>query len=260
MMLAELRGKVGDRVRGSEDVLTSYAFGVCEALDPEELLVPWSARAARLDGQRLSLAATKAAYEFWPALDLAGQGVEPDVLVTLWDGAGVATLVLFEAKFRSGPSGWPTGPDVDDVTGQLGRQWLALNALAPHEAPGAPHAVSRRVIVYLTADARRPDFVLEGMAREVAKAGHASDEFRSALYWLSWRELSLRLRHARAKPARTTAVLAARLDAVLAERALSCFGGSQEPEAGPVPWRYERRPYAFQSPTAEPAPWNYRSR
>jgi hypothetical protein len=260
MMLAELRGKVSSRVRGSEDVLTSYAFGVCEALDPGELLVPWSASAARLDGQRLGLAATRAAYEFWPALDLVGADVEPDVLVTLWDGAGVATLVLFEAKFRSGPSGWPTGPDVDEVTGQLGRQWLALNALAPHEAPGAPHAISRRVIVYLTADARRPDFVLERMAHEVAKAGHSSEDFRSALYWLSWRELSLRLRRPRGGPARTTAVLAARLDSVLADRALACFGGSNEPEAGPLPWRYESRPYALRPPAAQRLPWTYRSR
>ena len=253
MMLAELGGKVSTAVRQSEDILTSYAFGVIEVLDPAVLLLPWLHRARRLDGSALDLvSAVSAAQICWPTLELGGAGVEPDVLLTLTGSDGATTVVLVEAKFRSGPSGWPTGPDIEEVTGQLGRQWLALSALAPHLAPGGPPAIHRRIMVYLTADLRRPVDVLASMVDEVRKAGNDPEEFRRSLYWLSWRDLALVIGDS---PAR--GVLVGRLKALLAGRSLSVFAGCRAPVCLAPHWTYARPRYALGPPSAVNIAWQY---
>ncbi len=73
MILAELHGKVPESVYGSEDVLTSYVFGVLETLPPERLLVPWLRRATRLDGSGLTTPPViSALVQAWPNAHATG--------------------------------------------------------------------------------------------------------------------------------------------------------------------------------------------
>ena len=252
MMVAELHGKVASRVRDSEDVLTSYAFGVLESFEPAHYLLPWLAKAQRPDGQRLSLHGLRTTFAFWPSLELSESTVEPDLLISLHDEGAATTLILIEAKFRSGPSGWPTGPDVAEVTGQLGRQWLALGALPLHLVPGEPDSVQRRVLVYLTADLARPDSVLTAMAEEVRKAGGDSARFSENLYWLGWRELAPVLRSPPDPP-----LFIRRLADLLVARELSPFSGCAPPAHLGVDWRYLPPEYDLASPQVGRAQWNY---
>ncbi len=79
--------------------------------------------------------------------------------MTLKAQAGETIVAVVEAKFRSGPSGWPTGPETHEVTGQLGQEWLALAELPAWEAPGSPARIERRLLLYITADLALPERV-----------------------------------------------------------------------------------------------------
>lgn len=259
-MLAELHRKVPESVFGSEDVLTSYVFGVLETLHPEDLLLPWLRKATRLDGSSLAIPpCSLALFRFWPTLRSRAitRDVEPDVIITLRDNSGVVTLILVEAKFRSGPSGWPTGPECSEVTGQLGREWIALSELPSWESPGNPVKVRRRILLYATADSGRPAAVMQQMVDDFAKTGIDATSFRENLYWLSWRELSLVIDKGHCD---RTFVL--RLQELLEHRHLRVFGGCQCPvETSSGPWLYRSsETYSLDAPRIETLSWSYEQR
>lgn len=260
MMLAELHGKVSESVSGSEDVLTSYVFGVLETLDPEDLLLPWLRRATRLDGSSLVIPpCSLALFQFWPTLEsrVLTRRVEPDVVVTLKDDFGVTTLILIEAKFRSGPSGLPTGPECSEVTGQLGQEWIALGELPAWEAPGSPVKVRRRILLYVTADPGRPSAVMQQMVDEFAKRGIDATSFRENLYWVGWRDLSLVIDE---RSCDRKFIL--RLQELLDHRHLKVFGGCQCPfEASTGPWIYRSSErYSLDPPGIGILSWSYEQR
>lgn len=260
MMLAELHGKVPDGVSSSEDVLTSHVFGVLEALDPEDLLLPWLRKATRLDGSPLTIPPCDSAFFwFWPSLESEASTlrVEPDVFITLKGPPGVATLILVEAKFRSVPSGWPTGPEYKDVTGQLGQEWIVLSELPPSAAPRSPKSVGRRILLYVTADLGRPAEVMRQMADELDKAGVDPTCLRENLYWLGWRDLSLIIDRRAGEN-----TLIQRLRELLEHRHLSVFGGCQPPPGtSAIPWAYRgRKAYSLDAPGIEALRARYESR
>lgn len=254
-MLAEIHGKSGE-----EDRLTSHAFGVLEAIEARLLLGPWLGRARRTDGTLFVVPPdlTTVHFSFWPRLEFLNGGtrkaVEPDVLVTLGAPSG-SVLVLIEAKFRSGPSGYPAGPDADaeGLTGQLGREWAALHSLVPDEMPGSPANVVRRELIYLTADVACPTGIFDNMAAELVNIDMAPAEFARGAYWLDWRELAPILDTV--APSR---VLIVRLRQILERRRLVPFTGCRTPRMTPVGWTYRGRLDAWQAPRVTRVPWTYR--
>ncbi len=258
MMLAELHGKVPASVSESEDVLTSYVFGTLEALPSERLLVPWLRRAIRLDGSPLALPReVQACFQLWPTVtaQALGRQVEPDAIITLQESPIGATVALVEAKFRSGPSGWPTGPETPKVTGQLGQEWLALGELSSREMPKSPAHIGRRILLYITADLVLPSEVIAEMSLEVAKAGGDPELFRQDVYWLSWRDLSVVIEQQGLND-----ITVCRLREILDRRRLSVFAGCPAPaDSLALGWNYMgHHAYAFSCPEHKLLPWIYR--
>lgn len=187
LLHGKLHGELKRHPRDIEDLLTSVVFGACAySASVSAELLRFLGLARSFDGVVLAPAledVREATFEFWPSWEpLVGpsgtlaEGGEPDLVLRMTDGRGRRSLLLVEAKLRSGKSSWPTpgGPVAD----QLGKYWLGTQALARSEERQAVG------VVYLTAGTAAPlsDFV--GTQDELQRKGHAP----APLHWLSWRQ------------------------------------------------------------------------
>ena len=158
MPVAELAGHAPKGTPRSEDALTGAAFGLLTLLEPEVALVPRLREGRRVDGTRLAVGpVVRCDALFWPRLGTRGvDEAEPDVVLTLVQRGGDVTVLLIEAKYQSGPSGWPGPPADEHLRGQLGREWAALLAAPPGRLPGKPLGARQRNLMYVTAEAHLP--------------------------------------------------------------------------------------------------------
>jgi hypothetical protein len=181
MLVALLHRKLSLEQENMEDILTSNVFGTFKYLPPRDGLLPFLRRAVFPNADApLALVSddAHAAFEFWPWLEEPDrESCEPDVLIRVTGPPGTAkTLILVEAKFRSGKSS-----EADDSVhpqDQLAREWDNLQALAAQES-------STPVLIYVTADMSLPHDDIEASQQELArKRGQ-----RGRIGWLSWRHL-----------------------------------------------------------------------
>jgi hypothetical protein len=242
MIAAIIKKKVPRKIRYSEDVITSNVFGFLEIMPYEQGLRPWLEQARTLDNGKLEIPPLldRAKMIFWPHLALSsGDFCEPDVCLLL-QGVDRTLILLIEAKFLSGPSGWPTGPsDLGEIRGQLGRQWDALQHWDPRWLPqGKAFAVKE--VLYITADWLMPKVTLDAMVNEIATKKNDGGSFRSSLFWLPWRSLSIALKYSEHEGPATRMLVE-----YLEEMGLGAFGGCPAPSDDwlhdkdhQISWRY----------------------
>ena len=109
MYIAELKGKLSEKGKNKEDVLTSNVFSFFKYADRKIFLRPF------LDELNLDLTISvqdvdNAKFQFWPTFD---DGTEPDVIVIVG-----SYYVLFEAKYKS-DFGKETEFNKDQLTREL---------------------------------------------------------------------------------------------------------------------------------------------
>lgn len=189
MLQAQLKGKLSIEQENLEDILTSNVFGSLKYLPVQEGLLPFLGNAMSIEGGCLAGYFTNvinADYQFWQWLNMSGcEGCEPDVLIVLCHSDGFKSLVLVEAKYRSGKSSeTDEESDVEAIEeetppkDQLAKEWHNLLALA-EEIDAKP------LLVYVTADFAIPRKDILESQKELERKGLAPAE----IYWLSWRDL-----------------------------------------------------------------------
>lgn len=169
-----------------EDIMTSNVFGSFRYLDdPNDGLMPFIGLATDLDGNKLkdSIPGVVAAdYQFWQ--DAGFTRSEPDVVITLTHKNGSKSIVLIEAKYRSGKSSEAeevaegTMQEAMKVTDQLAREWVDLEEMAQEES-------AHPFLIYVTADFAFPRKDIENSQNELSKKHGETGN----IYWLSWRYL-----------------------------------------------------------------------
>lgn len=179
--MALIHGKLSSDQENMEDILTSNVFGVLKYLPPWDALVPFISKAKSTEGEQPLANLPKdvtAECEFWPWLQEPGcEGCEPDVLIRIGGPHSKKTLVLVEAKYRSGKSS-DEGED-ERPNDQLAREWDNLKRLAAREG-------AEPVLIYLTTDFAYPAADIESSQHEsMTKRGE-----RGRICWLSWRHLA----------------------------------------------------------------------
>jgi len=189
MIAALMHGKLSREQENMEDVLTSIVFGMLQYAPAVDGLLPFLARAQEtVAGDERPLAGLGAprhvAYEFWPWIHEAGcsKGCEPDVVVRLVDDTGAKTVILIEAKYRSGKSS--EADDTEEVNDQLAREWANVRRVAEREG-------ATPWVLYLTAGFAFPRESLDEAQKDLAKSREAAGRF----CWLSWRHLPGALPH-----------------------------------------------------------------
>ena len=123
-----------------------------------------------------SAEAAKAFYSFWPRLP---NNREPDVALWIEAADQTASLIVIEAKYRSGLSG--ESQLVDEAKGLLALTDAQLQQWAFRPAVSFARPLSfRKVLLYITADSALPaaDFALDRAA-----------VWPVPVFWLSWRWL-----------------------------------------------------------------------
>jgi len=185
VLQAQLKGKLSIEQENLEDILTSNVFGSLKYLPVQEGLLPFLGNAMSIDGDCLAGNFTNvinADYQFWKWLSMPGcEGCEPDVLIVLRHSDGFKSLVLVEAKYRSGKSSEADEESIEEETppkDQLAKEWHNLLALAEK-------IEAKPSLVYVTADFAIPRKDILDSQKELERKGLAPAE----IYWLSWRDL-----------------------------------------------------------------------
>lgn len=187
MLQAQLKGKLGRDEESLEDLLTSNVFGAFSYLEPSDGLLPFLQRvegppATELRDWIATGPGLRAAYEFWPWIELADcHGCEPDVLIRLERVDGAKAILVIEAKYRSGKSSEadPGAAGGERPFDQLARQWDNLARLAQDEG-------ARPFLVYVTAGYAYPRSDIEASQAELVKLRAQA----GTMLWLSWRALA----------------------------------------------------------------------
>ncbi len=237
MFQALLRGKLSRDQENMEDILTSNVFGVFKYLPPERALFPFLSKAKSLEGKNLSetlFPNPKIEYEFWPWLEEAGcNGCEPDVRIDLTWPNGKKTIVLVEAKYRSGKSSEedeedrgdnPSPEDTRLLVDQLAREWDNLKKIAERES-------AEPVLIYLTAHLSRP--VEDILSSQKALSSRGQE--KADIYWLSWRHLPSLVE-------KKGLEMLDDLTAILRRMNLTFFEGIHVDALPPVNWSFEIQP------------------
>jgi len=177
MFEAQLHGKLTIDQENLEDILTSNTFGAFKYVSPKEGLGLFLQKAINpSDNSSLELPdIADARYEFWKWLEEKGcNGCEPDVLIELNHEDGTKTMVLVEAKYRSGKSS--EADEGEKCNDQLAREWENLSLLAKREN-------ARPILIYVTADFALPIHEIKESQEELKSKGKEP----ANIYWLSWR-------------------------------------------------------------------------
>ncbi len=178
MLAAQLRGKLTRQEEDLEDLLTSNVFGSIQYVPKEKGLIPLLSAAEDSNGSNPlkklpNISDVK--YEFWPNLDDEnGNSREPDVLIHITHETGQRTVILVEAKYKSGKSS--EADEGSRINDQLASEW---DILISKEKDARPY------FLYITADFSYPNKDIEDAKSEFAKKRHG----RFDIVWISWRKL-----------------------------------------------------------------------
>jgi hypothetical protein len=195
MSIAEIYGKLSpDNPRGAhegmEDLLTSDVFGTMLYVGWQPVFHAWMSEAqcapSLSPGSSFAqyLPASEdirnVAYSFWPRLP---NNREPDVALLIECADQSTSLIVVEAKYRSGLSGEKQLIDeaqglFDLTPSQLGR-WRFRPPIRPLHS-----ASLRKVLLYVTQDSSLP-------ATDLIREGNTA--WPIPAFWLSWKSLSRHL-------------------------------------------------------------------
>lgn len=165
MLVTQLKGKLTRREEDLEDLLTSNVFGSIQYTPNEKGLIPLLSAAEDSNGlnplKRLPNI-SEVSYEFWPYLnDVNGNAREPDVLIHITHETKQQTIILVEAKYKSGKS---SEADEDSrINDQLASEW---DILITNDTYAKPY------LLYVTADFSYPNKDIEDAQSEFAKKRH----------------------------------------------------------------------------------------
>jgi hypothetical protein len=185
MIDALLKGKLSRNQENMEDILTSNVFGTFKYNPDHRPLLTFLSKARSATGEpAFNVLPDNAGidFAFWPWLDDAAGGCEPDVLLRInYDGTE-KYLILIEAKLWSGKSlarKLATNLDTEPsqlAQDQLAREWLCLKSLAQSEN-------AHPKLIYLTSDTICPaNDIIESQNALVLNSGE-----KGSIFWLSWR-------------------------------------------------------------------------
>jgi len=247
MLAAQLSGKLTREEEDLEDLLTSNVFGSIKYVPHEEGLIPLLSAAERLDGsQPLNYGLSEISevkYYFWHRIEKQNcYACEPDVLICIKHNDDKKTVVLVEAKYRSGKSS--EEEEDDRPTDQLAREWDNLIVLAKEKA-ATPY------LLYVTADIAIPSIDIEESQSEIAKKRGAKID----IVWISWRKLPIIFRDSRYDILRD-------LVEVLRRQWLIFFEGISAPEnMEAINWHFQSTPLklnlSFDAPVFQ---WKYNNK
>jgi len=96
MLIAELEGKIPSKLKNSEDLLTSFVFGILKYLSSPFYLQSILQGSFNSTGSNLNFdkELTLCNYVFWPRLNTS----EPDLLLHLMDMGGSEYIICIEAN------------------------------------------------------------------------------------------------------------------------------------------------------------------
>jgi len=246
MLQAQLKGKLNREQENLEDILTSNVFGCFKYLVPNEGLMPFLRLAAKPGGSTLKdilKPVGDARYDFWSGLKEAGcEGCEPDVIIRLEHQDGSKSIVLIEAKYRSGKSS-EAEEEEEKPNDQLAKEWDNLAQLAEAEK-------ARAFLIYVTSDFAYPAWDIEASQEELIKKRGKAGE----IYWLSWRHLI------GAFPGAKLPILQDLVELMDERYALSFFRGFSFDPGIQCSWQFFREPPSFRWPSEFPRPpWSFTS-
>jgi len=182
MLIAQLKGKLTREEEDLEDLLTSNIFGSLKYLAAEVGIMPLLSAVEKIDKTRPFEKLAKileVKYEFWPFLKEKGcYPCEPDVLLRIFFKNGEKTVVLIEAKFKSGKSSFADQSEMP--YDQLAREWDNLVVLANREK-------ARPLLLYITPHIGLPYEDVDSAKHEYAKKRGPEKEID--IGWISWRKL-----------------------------------------------------------------------
>ncbi|MCZ7385362.1 MAG: hypothetical protein O8C63_11530 [Candidatus Methanoperedens sp.] len=225
MLAAQLKGKLTRKEEDLEDLLTSNVFGSIKYTPYENGLIPLLSAAEDSKGDyplRNLANISNVTYEFWPHLEGEdGNSCEPDVLIRITHETKHQTIILVEAKYKSGKSS-----EADDGTkpnDQLAREW---NTLTMKEK------AANSYLLYATADFSYPNKDIEDAQSEIKKKKRS----KINIAWISWRKLPIIFRHSRYNILRDLAE-------ILQRQMLIFFEGISVPEhLETIKWQFQRTP------------------
>jgi len=262
MLTAQKHGKLSRHVEGMEDILTSTVFGTFDYSGDRALLWRFLRCARDVRGQHFQIPGVapdtvpeRIEYEFWPWWNEGDrEGCEPDVVLRIDHENGAKSLIVVEAKYRSGKSQSAVGDDeeVDDssqeneprakVRDQLAREWgqALLRASDEGRTP---------FLIYLTQHYVIPKAEVDE-SRAVVRDRPELEELEP--YWLSWRHLDT-------VPWPTGNPMLEDLHEILTERLhMRLFHGVTNMAPRTDDWRFEGRAWNW-SRQGRADTWTYRT-
>lgn len=221
MLAAQLRGKLTRKEEDLEDLLTSNVFGSIRYSPPEKGLIPLLAAAEDSNGfnpLRNLPDISAVTYEFWPYLeDDNGNTCQPDVLIRITHETSHQTIILVEAKYKSGKSS--LDDDGIEPNDQLAREW---DILTTREKDATPY------LLYVTADFSYPKEDIEESQSEFEKKRNG----RLDVVWISWRKLPTVLNGSE--------LILKDLIEILRKQGLTFFEEIKIPPIDRVPWTFQK--------------------
>ena len=157
-------------------------------------------------------------YEFWPYLnDGNGNSREPDVLIHITHETKQRTIILVEAKYKSGKSS--EADESSRINDQLASEW---DILITKETDAKPY------LLYITADFSYPNKDIEDAQYEFAKKRNGKLD----IVWISWRKLPTVLND--------NEPILKDLIEVLRKQGLTFFEGIKIPSIDRIPWTFHK--------------------
>lgn len=220
MLAAQLRGKLTRQEEDLEDLLTSNVFGSIQYAPKEKGLIPLLSAAEDSNGSNPlkklpNISDVK--YEFWPNFDDEnGNAREPDVLIHITHETEQRTVILVEAKYKSGKSS--EADEGSRINDQLASEW---DILITKEKNAKPY------LLYITADFSYPNKDIEDAQSEFSKKRHGIID----VVWISWRKLPTVLN--------SNEPILKDLIKVLRKQGLTFFEEIKIPQIDRIPWTFK---------------------
>jgi len=256
MLDALIKGKLSREVEGMEDILTSNVFDAFKYSSKLDSLWSFLKLAVNENGvflKDMMQPPNKVDYEFWPWWDSPRFGVacEPDLVLTFTHADKSKSLVLIEAKFRSGKSGVDEDNTntADNINGSTTKDKLAREWLALLDRVNKGH-FKNFAVIYLTAHFVIPliDIKESFNSIQINDKTPRDVDPSSYVFWLSWRHL------AKAIEGDSDSIILSDLRRAITERmGLIFYNGLSLGEQLVCPWSYSSRIISeHQEPTLVP--------
>jgi len=240
MLAAQLRGKLKRKEEDLEDLLTSNVFGSFKYINHEKGLIPLLHAAEDSNGSnplRNLTNISEVTYEFWPPLkDGNGNNCEPDVLIRLTHETKNKTIILVEAKYKSGKSS--EADDGSEPNDQLAREWDILTTIEKNS--------TLLYLLYITADISFPNEDIEESQFEFGEKRNG----RINIVWISWRKIPTILT--------MNEPILNDLIKILSKQGLIFFEGIKIPNIIRIPWTYNKNTFNWKLNSPE-FKWRFNS-